>query len=75
MALNPNWKTIQVNTDAGETFDYETVTNFAPTKNVDYYFCSPNPEFARNVNNVLTTVGIEKSNKYYEFDGPYEFLH
>jgi len=73
-SINKNWKTLQVNTDE-TVFDYETLTNFAPTKNADYYFCSPNPEFAHTVDNVLNTCGVPNANKYYEFEGPYEFLH
>jgi len=73
-AINKNWKTLQVNTDEA-TFDYETLTNFAPTKNADYYFCSPNPEFAHQIDNVLNACAVSDANKYYEFEGPYEFLH
>jgi len=57
-----------------QKFNYEFVTNFAPVKNTDFYFCSQDVDFAKHVTKTLRTCGVGKYNMFFEFDGPYNFF-
>lgn len=72
-AENPRFRHTACYTDS-QQFNYEFVTNFVPTRNTDFYFCSQDVAFAQHVVKTLRTCGVGKYNMFFEFDGPYNFF-
>ncbi|MAT15016.1 MAG: NO-inducible flavohemoprotein [Planctomyces sp.] len=59
--------------DAEGLLTVETVTDFVPVADAEFYFCGPRP-FMENVLSILNVAGVPESRIHYEFFGPKQQL-